>query len=218
MSRHIALFDICGTLFQSNTTFDFLDFYITDKSYWCFRRIMRCAVWRYTNSLLYRLIGIDMSRRIAISYLRGKNRQHLDDMADAFYNNYLMQHKNEQIWHLLTDCKKNQYEIALISGTIDPIARGVAQRIGAQYVVTSRLKYDAANNCCGCLTFDALSVKRCELSRMGIEPPYDLVVTDNPGDMVLVKHAVQATIVAHHNVRRWKFLTRKLVNVRILEA
>lgn len=214
---NVVLIDICGTLFNSNTTFDFLDCYIHNSSYRRFRRVMKSPLWRYFNSAVYRIFSLDMSRRIALSHLAGYSRHQLDDMAEAFYRDYLLPRKIQPVWQLMESYGNAGTEIVLVSGTIDPVARAVARHIGVERYVSSKLRYDTSDICKGRLADDVLRTKHRKLADMHIVPPYEHVVTDNPKDVQLVQDARQTTIVVHGGIKRWRFLTRNLKNVSFIQ-
>ena len=207
MITNAILIDICGTLFYSNTTFDFLDFYITEKSYKRFRKLMKTPIWRYTNSLIYRLFHIDLSRKIALSYLKGIPHAELLNMADAFYDNYLSPRRIHETWNLI-EAKRPTNELILVSGTIDPIAETVAKKMGIQHYISSSLKYNK-DICEGKLEYDALRKKSEYLTTLNIQKPYTLVITDNPADVSLIESAQEATIILYNNLKRWQKLTNK---------
>ena len=45
----LVIFDICGTLFFSNTSFDFLDLIVQAKSYSLFRKVSKTIFARIIN-------------------------------------------------------------------------------------------------------------------------------------------------------------------------
>ena len=57
--RNAALIDICGTLFYSNTTFDFLDYYIKNPKYIRLRKRMDNKLLLIINNIIYRLFHYD---------------------------------------------------------------------------------------------------------------------------------------------------------------
>ncbi|HRS67971.1 MAG TPA: HAD family hydrolase [Paludibacteraceae bacterium] len=214
MVKNAVLIDICGTLFYSNTTFDFLDFYINQKSYRRFRKLMQTSIWRYSNSLIYRLFNLDLSRTIALSYLKGFSHTELVNMANSFYENYLSSRRICETWELLEQ-KRPTNELILVSGTIDPIAETVAKKIGVQQYISSTLNYN--NDICqGKLKYDALRNKAKCLANLNIQKPYTLVITDNPGDVSLIEHSQEAVIILYNNQQRWQRLIKKQRNIHYI--
>ncbi|MGM9806412.1 MAG: HAD family hydrolase [Candidatus Aphodosoma sp.] len=209
----VLLVDICGTLFNSNTTFDFLDYYIHDESYCRFRRLMKTSLWRYFNSAVYRLLGLDLSRRIALSRLAGYSLEQLGRMADVFYTDYLLSRRIQPVWQLMADYRSRGVDVVLVSGTIDPVAHAIARHLCVNRCVSSKLGYTVSGICTGRLVSDALRTKRRELDAISVCPPYAHIVTDNPNDISLARYADCTTIVVHGGIRRWRYLTRNLKNV-----
>lgn len=215
MPNQIILIDICGTLFQSNTTFDFLDYIIKNKSYKYFRKIMQTYIWHFFNSIIYRIIHIDLSRKIALNYLKGLNKKEILQKANEFYNQYLEQRKIKETWQLIDTLKNNESTLILISGTIDPIAQVISQKINIPIYISSQLAYK--NDICqGKLKLDALHNKSKLLIKQDITSPYQHIITDNPSDIKLIKQSKNATIVIYNNFIRWKHLTRKLTNINYI--
>lgn len=171
----VLLTDICWTLYSSNTTFDFLDATIHDKSYLCLRRWMKCPIVRWCNMLCLKLFHYDYLRQRAISYLRSYNQVEIDQMAEVFVNTHLEQHKIEEAWQVLKG-----RQVVIFSGTITPIAQAVAKRIGAQQVYA------------GDIYKRAMHLKN-----------YD-ILTDNRSDLPFIQQAHSATIVTYNNQSWWE--------------
>lgn len=89
MENRTVLIDICGTLFDSNTTLDFLDFLLCSRSYRLLRRMARSLPWRAFNRGFRRLTGRDPTREMLLRHLRGYTRQELATAAEAFYETCL---------------------------------------------------------------------------------------------------------------------------------
>lgn len=215
MPNNVILIDICGTLFQSNTTFDFLDFFVKNQSYKYFRKIMQTRIWHYFNSIIYRITNIDLSRKIALNYLKGINKKELLQKADEFYSQYLEQRKIKEVWQLIDTLKNDTSTPILVSGTIDPIAQIVSEKINIPIFISSQLAYK--NNICqGKLKIDALHSKSKLLFEQNINSPYQHIITDNPGDITLIKQCNSATIVIYNNLIRWKHLIKKQKNIKYI--
>ena len=215
MQNNVILIDICGTLFQSNTTFDFLDFFIKNQSYRYFRKIMQTHIWHYFNSIIYKITHIDLSRKIALSYLKGISKEKLLLKADEFYSQYLEQRKIKEVWQLIETLKSNTTTLVLVSGTIDPIAQIVSKKINIPIFISSKLAYKN-NFCQGKLKLDALHSKSKLLLKQNITLPYQHIITDNPGDITLIKQSKNATIVIYNNLIRWKHLIKKQTNINYI--
>ena len=96
--RNAALVDICGTLFYSNTTFDFLDYYIKNPEYLRLRNRMKNILLLKANNIIYRIFHYDYFRAKALSYLKGMRKDVLNEMAEEFFHNFLTPRKNKIVW------------------------------------------------------------------------------------------------------------------------
>ena len=85
MENRTVLIDICGTLFDSNTTLDFLDFLLCSRSYRLLRRMARSLPWRAFNRGFRRLTGRDPTREVLLRPLRAYTRQAPAPAALAFH-------------------------------------------------------------------------------------------------------------------------------------
>ena len=174
--------DICWTLFYSNTTFDFLEFAVGHKP----------KVWRIANLIIYKLSGYDIARKRGIKKLKGYTREQLLDLAEQFYQQFLVPRRIEPVWQQLQD--KN---IILVSGTLDIIAETVAKHINAKaFYATELIFRDGV--CTG-------EFKDFLLTKKIILPKYQSfdIITDNLTDIDLILHAHKATVVLYNNKQRW---------------
>ena len=69
----LVIFDICGTLFFSNTSFDFLDLIVQAKSYSLFRKVSKTIFARIINKVSVLLLKKDLIRSIAVLYIKQRN-------------------------------------------------------------------------------------------------------------------------------------------------
>ena len=77
----LLLVDLCGTLYDSNTTFEFLHSFLSeDEAYRHFESKSKHLVTRIAN----RILPGDRRRKLAISYLKGYARSQLLATASAF--------------------------------------------------------------------------------------------------------------------------------------
>lgn len=198
------LIDICGTLFFSNTTFDFLDFIVDNPRYRLLRRTMRCRPCRMINSVVYRIAHIDLFRRLALKNLKGINRNTLLLKADIFYDLHLASCRNKAVFNII-DNLRGQYTPLLVSATIGPVAEVIGERENIAVAVSSELGYHNGI-CTGRLATDRLHSKAAALTSLSIMPPYGCIITDNPADAPIVRQSQKAYIVCYNNEQRWHHL------------
>ncbi|MBR1786836.1 MAG: glycosyltransferase [Paludibacteraceae bacterium] len=202
LSTPILLTDICWTLFYSNTTMDFLDFVVKDKSYLHIRNLSKKPFVRYANLLIFKLFGVDLVRRKCVSYLRGFSRTELQNKADEFFVQYLSKRKIEKVWQLLEG-----REVVLVSATLDVVAQAVSKQLKAKDYCASKLKF-VNDICTGEIEKDLLNSKNNVSYNFCI---YD-IVTDNLTDSKLVNRSRNATVVLYDNKSRWERVLKKEVN------
>lgn len=204
--RNAALVDICETLFYSNTTFDFLDYYIKNPEYLRLRNRMKNILLLKANNIIYRIFHYDYFRAKALSYLKGMRKDVLNEMAEEFFHNFLTPRKNKIVWDKISEIENKDIPIILISGTISPIAEKVAEYMNCSEISTS-LEY---NNdiCTGRIKKDNLRNKRKSLLQKNIYAPYSLIITDNIADYKLFKYAKEVIVICYNNKIRWRWLTK----------
>lgn len=203
-----TLVDICWTLFRSNTTFDFLDSLVTARGYRLLRRIGRTRLGRASNLLFYKIFRTDLQRTLCLRYLKGYSRACLEEKAEDFYRSYLVPRRIDAVWERLPE-----RNLVLVSGTLDVIAATVARHLGAEAYHSSELEY-RNGICTGRLRSDFLQRKATLATAY---PSYN-VITDNTGDIALVRNARQAVIVTYGNRKRWQRLTHRLTDITFIHA
>ena len=195
MENRTVLIDICGTLFDSNTTLDFLDFLLCSRSYRLLRRMARSLPWRAFNRGFRRLTGRDPTREMLLRHLRGYTRQELATAAEAFYETCLVARIRPRLQEIVAEVKAAGYEPCLASATLDCIARTVARRWGIGRCCASELDYDG-DRCTGRLRRDLQGRKLEYLKEAGILPPFAMTITDDRSDMPLLRLSERVLVVA----------------------
>ena len=127
--RKIILLDICGTIFDSNTTFDFLDHNVKTSNYKLLRRIMYTLPWKIINKLSIVILKYDLTRNLALKNIKGHHKADLEKLASTFYDNILSQKVNKKVIDLIEKFKNNDYKIIITSATLDFIAKTVAHKL-----------------------------------------------------------------------------------------
>lgn len=181
----LILTDICWTLYSSNTTFDFLDATIEDEGYKRLRRWSKNPIVRRLNILLLRLTHRDFVRERALRYLKVYSEQEIEMRAERFVQEVLSQRKIADVWKVIEG-----REVVLVSGTIAPIAKAVANETGATAVYANDIFKQQVK---------------------GAYEQYD-IITDNLSDIELVQNADEAVIVTYGNRDKWE---KQLKNKRV---
>lgn len=176
--------DICWTLYNSNTTYDFLDQVIHEKAYKRLRAFFRYRFVHYINLGLLKIFHVDIQRWLAMRFLSAIRPEVIKQMAVEFVKIYLERRKIMESWNIIAGRK-----IIIASGTIKPIADAVAEELGALAVYSGDVfKRDIIKN----------------------YSEYD-IITDNISDLPLIQKANKAYIVTYNNESRWDKLSIKNV-------
>lgn len=183
------LTDICWTLYRSNTTFDFLDQIIISPHYRRIRRIFSTTTGKYINLLILKLFHFDLQRSLALRCIRHIDNATLLEKARTFRDSYLEQRKNTEVFDTIRGRK-----IVLASGTMDVIAKVVAEQLHPIQTYSSRI------------------LKNQLLDRFTC---FD-IITDNTADIALIRKAHRAYIVVYDDLIRWQKLTKDLHNTQFI--
>lgn len=207
----MIIFDICDTMYDSNTTFDFLDYvFQEEKKYIFYRKMSKTIPVKIINKLVFKLFNFDLIRSFFLLRLKGKRRDDLKLLVNKFYDNVLVHKERSEIIDLLNKNKNKNKEILLASATIDIVAEKIANEFSVNYISSKLGYYDGI--CSGKLFLDLLEKKE-----KFINHDVDLVVTDNVSDLALVKKANSSVILStDKNFNFW--LSQKLKNSRIIRV
>lgn len=221
MERTLYVFDICGTIFKSNTTFDFLTFLLVpkSKSYSCFDKIRKTIAWKVINKLSRTYFHLDITRIIALRFLRGYSREQLLSEADTFYDTYLMKHPNSYVLDKIREIQAdNSCDLLIASATIDVVAEVIANRLQIKEWHSSELCYKDGI-CQGKLSKDLLGKKKEVVGNI-LGCSVDSMFTDDFTDIPLLKSAKQKNIiVCPKTFKKWKKIVKQMDwNVNFIES
>lgn len=200
----IVLVDICGTLYHSNTTFDFLDFFLEKKSYHVFRWFSKLFAWKLINKFTLVLIGKDITRAIAVRFLKGYSKEELSAAMELFYIQRLSKLENKKSLQVIEELKKEGKNVILVSATLDFIATRVAQAVNVSVYYSTTLNYKN-DRCSGTINQDLLRRKLTILNMNGLNPPYSATITDDYSDLLLLLNSDLAIVVTKKSmVNKWE--------------
>ena len=212
----IAVFDVCGTLYDSNTTFDFLDDYFChNKKYMLFRTFSKSLPGKLLNYPFYRFLHYDIIRMFATSFLKGCSENTLQNTTQLFVNEVLEEKIKEDIHKLLNDYKEKGYEIILMSGSYSMIVEHVNAYVGADGFFASELEVKEGYYT-GKFKSDQLFNKKEILFRTYPNITELIVVSDNRTDYDLMKVADKGYAICNKSkqVTFWK--SKNLNHVEIM--
>lgn len=205
----IVVVDICGTIYQSNTTFDFFGLMSKDdKKVRLFYFFSRSLAWRLFNKFIWILSGYDLTRIILVCFLNGYSKKDLLDKADRFYTSFLLKHQNESVIELLRSYNdSDDVECVLASATLDFIAETISKYTGYNLDVSTKLLYKDGI-CKGRIKEDALGKKKEKLS---IKIPFWKLITDDLSDVPLLTCCEEPIIVIYpHRKKKWMKIANKM--------
>ncbi|EAT13142.1 haloacid dehalogenase-like hydrolase [Bermanella marisrubri] len=206
----MSIFDICGTLYSCNTTFEFCK--------WRERRLVyRSLLWltktlplKAGNRLIEKFFAIDLIRVLHLRTLKGCSESEIEISARRFVKEVLADFKVLPVHQILES--KDLSSVVLVSATIEPVAKAIAEYLGVPSYLASTLcikkgRYD------GEIKNDLLGNKHSLFKGVDI----DLVVTDNKSDYLLCKQAREVVIVSKRaNMQYWK--EKSLTNLSLIEV
>ncbi len=204
------LIDICGTLYQSNTTFDFIRYFFSETSWYIrLEALRKNRIFRFCNAKVFEYMGIDCLRCLLIRHLKGYSKTQLQDMAHEFYQEYLETVINEPVIDIIEEKRAAGVRLVLVSATLDVIAKEVAEKLRIKDVFSSQLSYDEHNVCLGKLQIDLLGKKITSLNSSDIVEPYYGIITDNFSDLELIKKSEHSYVVTDKQYQnKWKSLLK----------
>lgn len=195
----LVLFDVCNTLYDANTTFEFVR-YVRGDSRW-FRALDRTLAHRgsplyWAQAVLYRLGGVDLPRRAMVACLGGMERDLLRQAARDYVAGPLAAAGIGETQARLRQHAQAGDRVVLVSTSLDVVVAAIADALGVEWRA-SRLAFRGAT-CAGRLETD-LTGRKLETARelgAGQDPaPMLVVYTDNLSDRPLVEAADAAMVV-----------------------
>lgn len=203
-NKNIKIFDICGTLYHSNTTVDFCK--------WSENRIFRKNLLRFSttivgkiiNKVLEKVFNYDWIRSVHILALKGKTTSLIEKQANKFVVDFLEKKKIKDIHQIMTPMNKD--DVILVSATILPVAKAIANHLGVPRFYGTTLIIEN-NRYSGKIEND-LSGKKHRLFENLI---VNFIATDNLNDSKLCKMSAEVVIVS--KVKHLELWSKK--NIRI---
>lgn len=194
----IVVFDLCGTLFHSNTTFDYIKQYHKNRKNWL--RYFKCLVYTsYFGKILNRIFRFSIRKR-CIQTLADESRSDLENFSEVFYDTFLLNRKNhtafDQYFIELSDSNK----ILICSASLSEVVKVVARRLDVSYV-SSELRFDKNGKCFGELSKDLKGNKSEIFSSYSIR----FFATDNLDDVQACRLSEKCVIFSQKkNIEYWR--------------
>lgn len=192
MANSVFIIDVCGTMFRSNTTFDFIRHYYGKEKK---MKLWFSLPYRIYNRLSCKLFHREPLRHNLIGLLKGKPKDELEAMADTFVVQFLKRHEHHEVIQLIEEKRNIGLRLVIVSATIDVIAKAVAKHYNIQNWIATQLDYGEDGICRGRIKCDLLANKRNALEQIEVRPPYGGIITDNYSDTELIMSAEEPFLV-----------------------
>lgn len=214
-----VVFDICDTLYYSNTTFDFLRFILTirkdKRANAKLKPYLKKTLTYYRLAIVEKLTGKEIIRAKALETLSGCTQKQLNEWATAFVSEYLPNKTIQETHQALLKEKALGHDIILASNSIEPVVAAIAQKLNVSKYISSTLKYkdgkfegkiDIASN-----------GKKLDIIHSQFGENYDelSVFSDNFSDFQLMQFASERFCVVHkkEDMGFWKKLNPHFIEV-----
>lgn len=199
----VFVFDVCDTLFYSNTTFDFIRYVVARQQARGRQRLLQLLTRRWSPVYVglaawQKLTGLDAIKAAALRLLAGLPKTELYALGQQFEAEFLRGRPIAQTHALLAGLVGAGTRVVLLSASLDPIVAAIAAELGVEFI-SSELAYDAQGRCTGRLRRELGGQKHrvlTELAGLG-QAPRLAVATDNFTDRELVASASSRYVVVH---------------------
>ena len=207
-SSRLAVFDVCGTLYRSNTTFDFLRYLI--KTGVLPRHLTEILLGpnlfiKSGFKMFERISGKSLLKPLVLRALAGIPSLAVYEAATGFVATELAEVRIETT-HRLLENAKTQGRVMLISSSVEPVVRAVAQHLGNLEYIASTLE-ESNGILTGRVACEQHSRKLQSLRKVDSLLSTELtVVTDNRSDLQLMQEAQHrvAVVWSLRDLRFWQ--------------
>ena len=201
----VFVFDVCDTLFYSNTTFDFLRFVLAQRGSGGKQTVLKLVSAKWSPLFVglvvwQKVTGGDPVKAVALHLLAGISRAELYELGRRFVAEFLPARRIARTHELLAGLAQTQTRVLLLSASLDPVIAALAEALGPVEFVSSQLEYDAQGICTGRLQQELTGKKQHALQKLlagRTEPLRLAVATDNFTDHGLVSQASVRYVVVH---------------------
>jgi phosphoserine phosphatase len=199
----LFVFDICDTLFYSNTTFDFIRFVLETRKmsgqlYWFNHYTKKSSPVFLGLAVLQKITKTDWPKKLCLKLLQGISRSELFLLGEQFEKQFLPGKIITQTHQMLEKLKAERKKVVLISASLDPVVAAIAKALNVDFRC-SELDYDKNGNFTGNLKFEMTGRKLKALQVMLSHQTANFAVaTDNFSDFGLVEAACQRYVVVYN--------------------
>ncbi|WP_010113564.1 haloacid dehalogenase-like hydrolase [Acinetobacter sp. P8-3-8] len=152
----LVIFDVCWTMYKSNTTFDFIKFvYKTENIKSFILILLNSQIVKIILLLLGKILGRDIYRELFVGLLQDFTRRDIEILSEKFYKDFLLKKKIDYTFDIFE--KINTDEILLCSASLDVVVAHIANELNVDFFA-SELEFKNGV-CTGKICKDLLGVK-----------------------------------------------------------
>lgn len=204
--KKIVIVDVCNTLYDSNTTFDFLQYYFKeDRKYVRLQKLRKSIIYRILNRAIFVSTGIDSDKKLFTRLLKGIKQKELNSAINEFFLS-LSEKKIQDTHNLVESYKQQGYQIIVISASYDFIVEKIAKEIKADKFLSTTLQRDG-EYLTGKVLEDLLKIKHKKFLEQKFDYEEVILITDNVTDYQLACYAHKSHIIL--NNKNFDFWTKK---------
>lgn len=219
-NKPIAVFDICDTLYYSNTTHDYIGF-VAQRRFsllkYLLYKVLNSSIspLRYFFIISAKFFGIDFHKKFNIRLLKGLSRKQLEEDANEFVTFFLFDKKITETHLMINKLLMQKIKIVLCSSSIEPVVKSIAKSLYVRDYVSTKLKF-VGEVCLGKIQEEIAGNKILALQRKDFKPPFFCAVSDNYSDTLLLQKADDKIAVVHSNKSfiYWNGQSVKIIDLR----
>lgn len=218
----VYLFDICGTLYKSNTTYDFIGYYLQKHNR--LKYLYYKSLFSLPAKIFFKILSVTGKsagvREFLVGFIAGADKVELDSASAEFIKDFLSRKKIDATHDLLTSKIKNNDRVLLVSASIDPVVKAIAQHLGVAEYCSTVLEYHEGI-ATGRILADLEKSKLKYLldNRIINKDQTFAVFTDSFADLDIVLVSSECTIICRVSERqKWKSLLTANHNINFIDV
>lgn len=194
--RECFFFDVCGTLYSSNTTNDFYQYLFKNHRtrkilYGIFKSKPLKVLWKVLSLAGYSIIP----RKISLSFLYNLRVDYVKYVATVFVKEELEKVKNNELHEKLIEAKRRGNTIVLVSASINPVVEAIALHLGSIDFISTILE-EHNGRYTGFVKEDVEGLKLHKVEqRYSLKDHITWFYTDNREDLPLLERVTNPNIV-----------------------
>ncbi|MDQ1000800.1 HAD superfamily phosphoserine phosphatase-like hydrolase [Neobacillus niacini] len=202
------IFDICGTIYDANTSFAFIENVLIkySRTYRTIYKILKSIPGRIINKILFKFFNYDLFKQVTTRFLRNHSEEFIANLSKEFVLNHLKPKERKDVINLLNQYKGDKWKVVFISGAYDFIVKEVANFYGVDDYYASTL--ETKNGIYTGRYKDDILDKKHVIFQSNFKDVEELiVVSDNKTDYELFKLAKNKYVIT--NKRDMAFWSKK---------